>query len=327
MAAILQMAGNRTDGFEFQRLHGMGEALHEMVRRDHGTACRIYAPVGRHRDLLAYLVRRLLENGANSSFVNQVLDTSVPAATVAGDPFSDATLGRRIRVSSDRRTCSFPSARTPAGIDLHDRTAWQKLHQVRDAFAATEWSAGPLLAVAQGGGTEEPVTNPARPGDRVGTVTLTAPEDVERAIAAARPWSGEAQARADALRRAADLYEVNAPEIFALLAREAGKSPADAMAELREAVDFLRYYAARATALAHPPRGVFACISPWNFPLAIFTGQIAAALAAGNAVLAKPAEATPLIAARATALLHDAGVPRAALQLLPGHGSVIGAAL
>jgi RHH-type proline utilization regulon transcriptional repressor/proline dehydrogenase/delta 1-pyrroline-5-carboxylate dehydrogenase len=327
MAAILQMAGNRTDGFEFQRLHGMGEALHEMVRRDHGTACRIYAPVGRHRDLLAYLVRRLLENGANSSFVNRVLDTSVPAATVAGDPFSDATLGAphpRVVRPAD---LFLPERANSRGIDLHDRTAWQKLHQVRDAFAATEWSATPLLAVAQGGGTEEPVTNPARPGDRVGTVTLTAPEDVERAIAAARPWSGEAQARADALRRAADLYEVNAPEIFALLAREAGKSPADAMAELREAVDFLRYYAARATALAHPPRGVIACISPWNFPLAIFTGQIAAALAAGNAVLAKPAEATPLIAARATALLHDAGVPRAALQLLPGHGSVIGAAL
>jgi RHH-type proline utilization regulon transcriptional repressor/proline dehydrogenase/delta 1-pyrroline-5-carboxylate dehydrogenase len=327
MASILQMAGNRTDGFEFQRLHGMGEALHEMVRRERGTACRIYAPVGRHRDLLAYLVRRLLENGANSSFVNQVLDSSVPAASVAGDPFADASLGvthPRVSRPEDLYRPERPNSR---GTDLHDRAAWVEFRHARDAFTAAEWSAGPALAVSHAGGVAEPVRNPARPGERVGTVMLTAPEDVERAISAARPWSGHASARAEVLRRAADLYEANAPEIFALLAREAGKTPADAMAELREAVDFLRYYAARATELAHPPRGTFACISPWNFPLAIFTGQIAAALAAGNAVLAKPAEATPLIAARATALLHDAGVPRAALQFLPGHGSVVGAAL
>jgi RHH-type proline utilization regulon transcriptional repressor/proline dehydrogenase/delta 1-pyrroline-5-carboxylate dehydrogenase len=327
MAAILEMAEGRRDGFEFQRLHGMGEALHQMAREDHGVACRIYAPVGRHRDLLAYLVRRLLENGANSSFVNQVLDASTPAREVARDPFEDAALGQPHPHVATPATLYAPERTNSRGFDLHDAATWAAMEADRAPFADTRWTAGPILAVQAGSGTEEPVSNPARPEDTVGTVTLTAPADLDRAIAAAQPWSAPAQTRAAALTRAADLYEAHAPELFALLAREAGKTPADAVAELREAVDFLRYYAARAPELSAPPRGAFACISPWNFPLAIFTGQIAAALSAGNAVLAKPAEATPLVAARATALLLEAGVPATALQLLPGAGPEIGAAL
>jgi RHH-type proline utilization regulon transcriptional repressor/proline dehydrogenase/delta 1-pyrroline-5-carboxylate dehydrogenase len=326
MAAILEMADGQA-AFEFQRLHGMGEALHEMVREEHGTPCRIYAPVGRHRDLLAYLVRRLLENGANSSFVNRVLDGSVPAASVARDPFDADGLGQPHVSVVAPADLYRPERMNSQGIDLHDRVAWGALRRARDEDGATRWAAAPVLASPPAPGTEEPVLNPARPEDEVGTVTLTAAADVDRAVTGAEHWAAPATDRAAVLNRAAVLYEAHAPEIFALLAREAGKTPMDALAELREAVDFLRYYAARAPELAHPPRGRFACISPWNFPLAIFTGQIAAALAAGNAVLAKPAEATPLVAARATALLHEAGVPRAALQLLPGTGAEVGAAL
>jgi RHH-type proline utilization regulon transcriptional repressor/proline dehydrogenase/delta 1-pyrroline-5-carboxylate dehydrogenase len=327
MAAVLEMAEGRRRSFEFQRLHGMGEALHEMVRREHGTACRIYAPVGRHRDLLAYLVRRLLENGANSSFVNQVLDGTVPAASVAGDPFEAEGLGKphpHVAAPSD---LFRPERVNSHGVDLCDRVDWAVLDKARAAFAEARWSAAPALAIRHAPIPEEPVINPVRPGDTVGTVADTAPADIDGAIAVATPWDAPASDRARILRKAADLYETHTPELFALLAREAGKTPTDAMAELREAVDFLRFYSARVPGLRHPPRGRIVCISPWNFPLAIFTGQIAAALAAGNAVLAKPAEATPLIAARATALLHEAGVPVTALQLLPGQGSEIGARL
>jgi RHH-type proline utilization regulon transcriptional repressor/proline dehydrogenase/delta 1-pyrroline-5-carboxylate dehydrogenase len=220
-----------------------------------------------------------------------------------------------------------PERPNSRGTDLHDPAALAEFDAARAPFRATRWSAGPVLVQEPAPGETEEIRNPADPGDLVGQVTLTATEDAARAAAAARPWSAEADTRADVLRRAADLYEATAPELHAIVAREAGKTPKDAVAELREAVDFLRYYAARAGEQTDPPQGVFTCISPWNFPLAIFTGQVAAALAAGNAVLAKPAEATPLIAARAVALLHEAGVPRAALQFLPGSGSAIGAAL
>jgi RHH-type proline utilization regulon transcriptional repressor/proline dehydrogenase/delta 1-pyrroline-5-carboxylate dehydrogenase len=327
MAAILQMAGDRCDGFEFQRLHGMGEALHDIVRDAHGIPCRIYAPVGRHRDLLAYLVRRLLENGANSSFVNQVLDASTPAASVARDPFAAEALGQPHACVASPVDLYAPERPNSGGFDLHDRAVWEDLRKARATFDTTHWTATPILALDHATARGELVRNPARPDDCVGTVTLTAPADLDRAIASAQPWSAPAPDRAATLNRAADLYETHAPELFALLAREAGKTSMDAVSELREAVDFLRYYAARAPELTHPPRGRITCISPWNFPLAIFTGQIAAALAAGNAVLAKPAEATPLVAARATALLHAAGVPNTALQLMPGLGAQIGAAL
>ncbi len=325
VAAILEMGANR-DVYEFQRLHGMGEALHELVRAENGPRCRIYAPVGKHRDLLAYLVRRLLENGANSSFVNQVLDEDVPPDTVARDPFADLSEPTPAAVVMPERL--FGAARVNSmGFDLTDPVTQAAIEDARGPFAAATWEAGPLLAGAVAGGATWDVVNPARSADTVGRLTIAAPEDIETALAGARAWEAPVEVRAAALKRAADLYEARFGEIFALLAREAGKSLPDAVGELREAVDFLRYYARQAETLSAPARGVFGCISPWNFPLAIFTGQVAAALAAGNGVIAKPAEATGLIAHLAVQLLHEAGVPRDALQLLPGPGSEVGAAL
>jgi RHH-type transcriptional regulator, proline utilization regulon repressor / proline dehydrogenase / delta 1-pyrroline-5-carboxylate dehydrogenase len=324
-AMILQDAGTRRD-FEFQRLHGMGEALHERLRAEAGTHCRIYAPVGAHRDLLAYLVRRLLENGANSSFVNRIVDVEVPAEEVAADPFADAGLGTP-NPAIARPADIFAPRRNSAGIDLHDPAALEAFEAARAPFRDRRWEAGPVGVAAFAGGPVEAIRNPADPSDIVGHATLATLADVDAALSATRPWDAPAAERRAVLERAADLFEAEGPEIFALLAREAGKTPKDALAELREAVDFLRYYAAGAVALTDPPRGRFVCISPWNFPLAIFTGQVAAALAAGNGVLAKPAEATPLVAALAVRLLHRAGVPAHALALLPGPGGEIGAAL
>ena len=328
VAAVLQMAaemGVNAMAYEFQRLHGMGERLHDIVLTDHGTRCRIYAPVGAHRDLLAYLVRRLLENGANSSFVNQIVDEDVPPARVASCPLTAvegmALPNAALLTGADL----FGARRNARGFDLTAAPDLAAIAAERAPFEETLFEAGPMLAGRAAGGIRQEVQNPAT-GARVGFVTEAAAPDVETALRLAEPWAAGAPERAEVLRRAADLYEAEFGPIFALLAREAGKTQADAVAELREAVDFLRYYAEGAGALIHPCRGVFACISPWNFPLAIFTGQIAAALAAGNAVLAKPAEQTPLIAAFAVGLLHKAGVPLSALQLLPGDGAV-GAAL
>ncbi|WP_416883275.1 bifunctional proline dehydrogenase/L-glutamate gamma-semialdehyde dehydrogenase PutA [Marivita sp.] len=319
VAAILHMAEDHTT-FEFQRLHGMGEALHDIVKDAEGTRCRIYAPVGAHRDLLAYLVRRLLENGANSSFVNQIVDTDVPASEVASDPF-DAHDLPKLATGPELFAPERPNSK---GWDLTHRPTRAAIEAARKPFAGIQWSATPLVAGDAETGATDPVINPARPDDTVGSVTWANSGTVVTACAAAKPWETSAADCTAVLNKAADLYEAHYGELFALLAREAGKSLPDAVAELREAVDFLRYYAARAEGPA--PQGVFACISPWNFPLAIFTGQIAAALATGNAVLAKPAEQTPLIAHRAAQLLHEAGVPTTALQLLPGAGDV-GAAL
>ncbi|MBF9060488.1 bifunctional proline dehydrogenase/L-glutamate gamma-semialdehyde dehydrogenase PutA, partial [Rhodobacterales bacterium HKCCSP123] len=325
VAAILEMGPDR-DSWEFQRLHGMGEALHEMVRSGNGPRCRIYAPVGKHRDLLAYLVRRLLENGANSSFVNQVLDGGVPAASVARDPF-EALQGAEAKAVVAPARLFGAERENSRGFELTCPVELAAIEAARAPFAEATWAAGPILAAPVTGGEDWTVTNPARPHDRVGHVTLAAAADIEAALSAAARWDAPVEARAAVLRRAADLYEARYGEIFALLAREAGKTLPDAVGELREAVDFLRYYAGEAAGLAAPARGIIACISPWNFPLAIFTGQIAAALAAGNGVIAKPAEATGLVAHLAVTLLHEAGVPRAALQLLPGRGAEVGAAL
>ncbi|MEJ6389722.1 bifunctional proline dehydrogenase/L-glutamate gamma-semialdehyde dehydrogenase PutA [Gymnodinialimonas ulvae] len=316
VAAVLEMADD-PQAFEFQRLHGMGEALHDQVHRKNHTRCRIYAPVGAHRDLLAYLVRRLLENGANSSFVHRIMDEDVPPEAVAADPFE--TLDHTAANLPKPGELYAPERANSQGFDLTDPAALARIEAARAAFADTRWTAG------SGSGPTLDILNPADPTDVVGQVRLSTREDVALALDAAAPWT--APDRAAKLNRAADLFEANAPELFAILAREAGKTLLDAEAELREAVDFLRYYAARIPDLSHPPLGCVTCISPWNFPLAIFTGQIAAALAAGNAVLAKPAESTPLIAARAVALLHDAGVPQTALQLVPGEGADVGAAL
>ena len=344
-AAVLVMAGDRRD-FEFQRLHGMGEALHRIVLGQSGTHCRIYAPVGAHRDLLAYLVRRLLENGANSSFVNQIADEQISPEVVARDPFE--VLAAHEFTPNPAITAPpalfEPVRRNARGWNLNDPQDIAEIEQRRAAFRDHQWQAAPMVAQASNAVPTLPqapaieVRNPASPADAVGRVTAASEAQVLAALAASDEgfydWSARAvESRAETLRRAAILYERHAAELFALCTREAGKTLRDGIAEVREAVDFLRYYASQAERLAAGNaagcrgRGVFVCISPWNFPLAIFTGQIGAALAAGNAVIAKPAEQTPLIAARAVELLHEAGVPRAALQLLPGDGAVVGAAL
>lgn len=321
-AAILDMAGEARD-FEFQKLHGMGDRLHELVLKAAGTRCRIYAPVGAHRDLLAYLVRRLLENGANSSFVNQIVDEDVTPAQVAADPFDAIDDPTTLRSAPDLYR---PERVNSKGWDIAHRPVLKQIETERAAFASSVFAAGPLLAVDTTADKQRAVLNPAT-GDAVGHVGNATDADAKAAIAAAKPWNAPVAERAQILNAAADLYEANHAQLFALLAREAGKTLMDAVGELREAVDFLRYYAARAQIFDRQARGLFTCISPWNFPLAIFTGQIAGALATGNGVLAKPAEQTPLIAHAAVSLLHQAGVPRTALQMLPGDGATVGAAL
>ena len=336
VAAILAMGQDRT-AFEFQRLHGMGEALHEAVRLAEGTRCRIYAPVGAHEDLLAYLVRRLLENGANSSFVHQIVDKAVEPGQIARDPFDVvAGQGPAANPASPRPAEIFGAERANSrGWDITDPVELAALEAARAPFAAPhQWVAAASPHNGSGGRGARGIANPARALDIVGTVIEAGEADVTSAIdsaVAAQPgWERTPVAtRAKALLEAADLYEANAAEFFALCAREAGKTLADGIAEVREAADFLRYYAGQAEkAEQHTSaRGVIACISPWNFPLAIFTGQIAAALVTGNAVVAKPAEQTPLIAARAVALLHEAGIPADVLHLLPGDGPSVGAPL
>ena len=328
VAAILHMAGAQgltARDYEFQRLHGMGERLHDIVLTDKGTRCRIYAPVGAHRDLLAYLVRRLLENGANSSFVNQIVDEDVAPETVAACPLTAVeALAAIPSPALATGPALFAPRRNSKGFDLTDTADLAAIETARAPFLLAQIDAAPRLAGRVVGGPQLAVLNPAT-GALVGHVTTAGLPDVDTALRLAEPWSAAPQERATVLNRAADRMEEDFGRIFALLAREAGKTLADAVAELREAADFLRYYASQ-SAQPHPARGVFACISPWNFPLAIFCGQIGAALAAGNAVLAKPAEQTPLIATLAVDHLLAAGVPPTALQLLPGDGS-IGAAL
>jgi RHH-type proline utilization regulon transcriptional repressor/proline dehydrogenase/delta 1-pyrroline-5-carboxylate dehydrogenase len=321
--------------YEFQCLHGMGETLYDQVvgRDNLDKPCRIYAPVGSHETLLAYLVRRLLENGANSSFVNQIVDESVAIDSLLADPFESAQasggaphprIPQPLALFGDERKNS-------AGIDLTNEDALRAtalaLGQQRQ-HACAPLIDGPVQASAQAN-----VLNPAQSFDVVGTVVEATSADVETALAAAAAaaasWQATpASARADMLDRAADLYEQHMAGLMSLAVREAGKSLPNAIAEIREAVDFLRYYAVEVRTTGNGAAlGPVTCISPWNFPLAIFTGQVAAALAAGNVVLAKPAEQTPLIAYRAVELMHEAGIPKAALQLLPGRGEVVGAAL
>ena len=330
IAAILTMAGEETR-FEFQRLHGMGEALHRLVKQKDNVRCRIYAPVGPHKDLLAYLVRRLLENGANSSFVNQIVDSSVPAADMAEDAFMKA----KVDLESASGSVSMPNAlfgierANSKGWDLHDECDKQIIENARGAFRTHQWAVAPITARPITNGIPKVIKNPALPGDQVGTVIEVQQQDLVDVIEDARDWgNSDGQQRADVLRKAADLFEQEFGQLFAALTREAGKTPADAIAEVREAVDFLRFYAAETEKVAQRAKcGIFACISPWNFPLAIFTGQIAAALAAGNGVLAKPAEQTPVSAWLAVSLLIQAGVPAPVLQLVPGSGRVVGAEL
>lgn len=335
VAAILSMADNR-DAFEFQRLHGMGEALHETVRQAEGTRCRIYAPVGAHSDLLAYLVRRLLENGANSSFVHQLTDEDVEPEDIARDPLETVeSQGPAANPAIARPATIFGAGRRNSkGFDITDPVTLAAIDKAKAEFAGPErWHAKPITRAA-GYGKQRRVVNPAKPDEVVGTVSEAAAKQVATAVrfaVEAQPaWAKRPVAeRAAILNRAADLYEANAVEFFALATREAGKSLADGVAEVREAVDFLRYYAAEAAnnEAGTEARGAIVCISPWNFPLAIFTGQIAAALVTGNSVIAKPAEQTPLIAFRAVELLREAGVPGDVIQLLPGDGPSVGGPL
>ena len=344
LAAIHTMAGENfyLGQYEFQCLHGMGEPLYdEVVGRDKlNRPCRIYAPVGTHETLLAYLVRRLLENGANSSFVNRIADPSISIDDLIVDPVSQAEAMEpvgaphaKIALPSDLFGDERPNSQ---GLDLSNEHRLSSLAGALLASARTGNRATPLLADGPREGTERPVRNPADGRDLIGHVVDAVPADVDAAfgfaVAAAPIWQATPpEERAACLRRAADLMEGRMATLIGIIVREAGKSFSNAIAEVREAVDFLRYYAAQAEHGSrgdgpHRPLGPVVCISPWNFPLAIFTGQVSAALAAGNPVLAKPAEETPLIAARAVELLREAGVPPGAVQLLTGAGE-IGAAL
>ena len=344
VASVIEDAGG-IDGFEFQRLYGMGEALYEAVLAEFpDAACRVYAPVGGHRDLLAYLVRRLLENGANSSFVSAAADPSIPIGEILRRPqsFIGAPAQARNRKIPLPRDIFQPERRGAAGIDFGDRTSLDTLRDEIHGAAMMRGEAAPLVGGVALPGIARQVRSPID-GNVIGVVREADAAIGDAAIAAATDgvpsWTAwPIEQRAAVLERAADRLESDRGRLLALLQNEAGKTLDDALAELREAIDYCRYYAAQArislaqralpgptgesNALRYRGRGVFVCISPWNFPLAIFVGQIVAALVAGNTVVAKPAEQTPLISARAVALLHEAGVPKSALHLVPGDGAV-----
>ena len=347
---VKALAGKRE--FEFQRLHGMGEELYEELGKlerhigDAPTPVRIYAPVGSHKELLAYLVRRLLENGANSSFVNRIADEQVSLDELVRDPVAElqALEPKRNPTIVLPRDVFGPERHNSAGCDLSDPLVREPLLVRLQALESRSWTAKPTL----GNGQARAVTSPHDRRIQVGTFFEASSDDVDRMVRAAHAaqvrWDalgGEARARL--LEHTANLYEEHCEEFYSLCIREAGKTLPDAILEVREAVDFLRFYASEARRQFTRPlplpgptgeqnelrlhgRGVFACISPWNFPLAIFTGPIAAALAAGNTVIAKPAEQSPLIGALAIGLFHEAGVPEDVIQLAPGDGRV-GAAL
>lgn len=351
LASVMEYA-DKDSPYELQRLHGMGEALYQEMKNyevtgtaQHAVPCRIYAPVGVHKDLLPYLVRRLLENGANTSFVNRISDVGEPIAKIIADPIAQVEQAQR----QPHPAIPLPEAlfgaerRNSRGYHLTDRHSLRQLSMESSPFTNITW-VEPSVTQALTGELRRSV-NPANLQQIVGEVR-EADEDTLRAalnsaVTAAQNWSTvSVEERARCLERAAELLQQHAPELMSLIVREGGRCVSDALAEVREAVDFCRYYALQARRVfgevMHLPgpvgesnelgwhaRGVFVCISPWNFPLAIFCGQIAAALVAGNAVLAKPASQTPCIAQRAVQLLHEAGVPGTVLQLVPAGGVVI----
>ena len=352
IAAVLELAGKREE-WEFQRLHGMGEALYEEIvgPEKMNLSCRVYAPVGSHEDLLAYLVRRLLENGANTSFVNRIVDERLPVSAIVADPVSALA---RLKAKPHPniplpRDLYRPDRANSAGIDLADREALAELRDCLAAALAKPGRAAPIVGGKEVIGKAEPVFDPTDRRRQIGSAVSANAATVEAALAAAShaapDWDRTAAGkRAAILERAADLYARDRYALMALIIREGGRTIPAALSEVREAIDYLRYYATRARAdfaepltlpgptgehnrIALHGRGVFACISPWNFPLAIFTGQIAAALAAGNAVIAKPAEQTPLTATAAIRHLLAAGIPGEVLHLLPGSGETVGGAL
>lgn len=350
IGSIKQLANGQA--FEFQRLHGMGEEVYEAlakIEKKNGepqTPVRIYAPVGGHKDLLAYLVRRLLENGANSSFVNRMADAEVPAEDLAKNPMvelGEMHIMRNLNIPLPREI--FVTRVNSAGVDIANRDVQADVLAKVDALKTRSWLATPTVLAGEGG-EEHDVYSPTDTSDVVGTALYPTSDDVDlaitRAVTAQRRWDAVGGiTRADILEAAADGLEANTIEFISLCRREAGKTVIDAILEIREAVDFLRFYASEARMQFAAPvplpgptgeqnrlhlsgRGVFATISPWNFPLAIFVGPAAAALAAGNTVVAKPAEQTPLIAAHAVKVMHEAGIPNDVLQLLPGGGEVGG---
>lgn len=341
MATLYHLAGvdqYTTEQFEFQCLHGMGEALYdEVVGADKlQRPARIYAPVGTHETLLAYLVRRLLENGANSSFVNQIADKSIAIEQLIADPVD---IVRAMPIPGLQHDKIFSpqdmfgtKRKNSSGYDLSDETVLANLSLEFEKSSQQLRQALPTAIKPKGKGY--PISNPNDLRDQVGEVFEADSNDIKtmmsKALKAAPAWAKVLPSkRADMLDKAADIMQKNMPELLALTVREAGKSVANSIAEIREAIDFLRYYAVQARATlgaAHQPLGPVVCISPWNFPLAIFTGQICAALVAGNPVLAKPAEETPLIAAEGVRILHEAGIAQDVLQLVTGGGKV-GAAL
>ncbi|MGQ0484165.1 MAG: bifunctional proline dehydrogenase/L-glutamate gamma-semialdehyde dehydrogenase PutA [Hyphomicrobiales bacterium] len=348
LAAISVMAGE-DHGFEFQRLHGMGQALYERVvgRDKMNQPCRIYAPVGSHEDLLAYLVRRLLENGANTSFVNRLADDEAPIADIIADPVVE--VGQLAAIPHPRipqPAGIFPGRRNSAGHALWDDATRLRISGGVARELAQPFDASALVDGREAGEAPREISSPHDRRVKVGLVREASDAAIAAAMASAAAHQQEwdrlgGERRAAILEKASDLYEAHTHRLMALLVREAGKTLDNALSDLREAVDFLRYYAVRARAEFSGPmglpgptgerneltlhgRGVFACISPWNFPLAIFTGQVAAALASGNAAIAKPAEQTPLVAHEAVRLLHRAGVPPQVLQFLPGEGVRIG---
>lgn len=352
VAMILNIVGQYKD-FEFQCLHGMGNELYEQIVPAHclNIPCRIYAPVGSHEDLLPYLVRRLLENGANSSFVNRIVDDKAPISDLVEDPVHKArTLFDKMNNNIPLPESIFlPIRKNSHGFDLSNRDEMALLQKELLKFDSMEWKSGPIIAGQTEFKSEQVIVSPHQSSRRVGTVQNATIEDVnlalEEAEAAFSIWSRTpVEERAARISRFADLLQDHSAELMTLACLEAGKTWSDGIAEVREAIDFCRYYATIAQQLMSQPvrftgytgelnelslhpRGTLLCISPWNFPLAIFTGQVVAGLVTGHCVIAKPAEQTPLIAAFAVKLMHQAGIPVGAIQLLPGAGEVIGAAL
>jgi RHH-type proline utilization regulon transcriptional repressor/proline dehydrogenase/delta 1-pyrroline-5-carboxylate dehydrogenase len=349
VALILTLVGEYRD-FEFQCLHGMGRGLYEqIVPADRlGIPCRIYAPVGSHEDLLPYLVRRILENGANSSFLNRIVDESVSISTLTDDPIEKAMLliGVQNPIIPLPNAIFEPVRANSLGIDFSDRAKMADFQQALQAFHLYEWEAAPMKSASQ---VKRKVYSPQSSEHCIGWVTDAVDSDIEAALKNATDffptWSDTAvHSRAECLRRYAVILEENKTELLLLLCFEAGKTWSDAVSELREAIDFCGYYATLAEQLMDQPvslkgytgelnqlslhgRGVVLCISPWNFPLAIFVGQLVAGIVTGNCVIAKPAEQTPLIASRAIQLMHQALIPEAVVQLLPGSGEGVGAQL
>ena len=358
-ALILELAEGKN--FEFQRLHGMGDLLHLQLAKlgessESHSAVRVYAPVGAHKDLLPYLVRRLLENGANSSFVNRFMDKKCPVEAVITDVQTD------VEASESRRHSAIPlpvdifraadeERSDTHGIDLANADAASELLAVVEPMATETWATGPIIGGELNADEGQPVVRPTDTTQVIGSCRKASAEEVSKALELAHnaqpAWDAlGGEARADILDRAADMMEARMPQLIGVICYEAGRTLNDGVSEVREAVDFLRYYALQARkrfsinkeggaeTVTGPlgevaehslhGRGVFFCVSPWNFPLAIFVGQVAAALASGNSVIAKPADPTPIIAAEGIKILHEAGVPGDVLNFVPGRGSVLG---